>query len=470
MTGVLVAILLLASLLLVHFSLRSQPMPDRRPLDVDGRLPLPEAGQASTVFSLTALFGAYFGVLLVLGIPALVGIACGTVGSLLIIRDWMRDRCHKSFEDFLMSVFCGEGRNGIAIAVAISAIQFGYATSELLILREISRTVFGMQSDLATLAALGIALIGYFYVLFGGYMAVFRTDVLQFVMIAAMVLAFSAYALGSGQTAMLADSMTPRAGYWEIPLIEHVQAPWVYFYHFSIGTILGLGFLLAAPDAWKRVFVVMAFERSSNLRFVVLVGVGFMPFFVLLPVLLNMNPIADGLVDSSQLFAGFAATDALFFAAAVGLISCFLSSFDSALLASVHTGLVLKRKLQCVDSEISRFHWLMVSALIAIFFLFQTLIFVENPYLLANLLMGPFAIVAGIMASTRAQPDRLPENTVLWMTVLGFAVWFAYVTSTVGFPKVPTTYQINTVPGAVLIFFIIVLTSRTLMWNDRKND
>src|SRR3954469_15018638 len=60
--------------------------------------PLPEVGQASTVFSLTALFGAYFGIYIFLGLPALAGVACGTVLGLFVIRNWIQKHHFESFE------------------------------------------------------------------------------------------------------------------------------------------------------------------------------------------------------------------------------------------------------------------------------------------------------------------------------------------------------------------------------------
>ena len=145
MPGLLVAVLLIASLLLVHFSLRTQPMPKERPLNVDEGLPLPEVGQASTVFSLTALFGAYFGIALLLGLPALTGLAVGTALGLLLIRYWINLNGPKRFEDFLFGILKGHKGNAVVYALAVSGIQCAYAASELLILREIAKVSLGIR-------------------------------------------------------------------------------------------------------------------------------------------------------------------------------------------------------------------------------------------------------------------------------------------------------------------------------------
>jgi hypothetical protein len=453
--GVLVAVLLIASLLLVHFSMRSRPMPTDKPLNVDVGLPLPEAGQASTVFSLTALFGAYFGIYLVLGLPALAGLACGTVFALFLIRSWIFNHRSSTFEDFLRTVLDGDSGNAGAFALTISAVQCAFAASELLIFREITRVSLGIRSDQATLLAIAVGIVGYFYVLFGGYMAVFRTDVLQLLLVGGMAVAFGIHAMSGNMSQDWKSSLLPRAGYWEPPLGFAVDVIWKYVYHFVIGSVMGLGFLLAAPDAWKRVFIVTVFRKKTLVRFLVFIGIGIAPFLILLPLAFATPSIPNGPISVKQMFAGLLAGNFLFVAASLGLIASFLSSFDGAVLASVHVGLMLRRKLRYHAVEVPRFHWLMATALLVIFLLFSSLVSFGNPYLLANLLLGPYAILAGIAAGTRATPACLPKNSVLWIVVCSFVFWFIYFWLVIKFPGTPTTYQVNTVPGGVCIFLLV---------------
>ena len=115
MPGLVVAVLLISSLLLVHLSLRARPMPKERPLDVDEGLPLPELCQSSTVFSLTALFGAYFGIALALGLPALIGLAFGTVLGLFLIQYWIDKKQPERFETFLFSSLGAEPISGFEL-------------------------------------------------------------------------------------------------------------------------------------------------------------------------------------------------------------------------------------------------------------------------------------------------------------------------------------------------------------------
>src|ERR1041385_5881661 len=125
MPGLVVAVILGTSLLLVHFTLRSQPMPPKRPLNVDDNLPLPWLAQTSAVFSLTALFGGYFGVAVALGLPALTGLACGTVLGLFIVRRWIISTLGgtqrgRSFEEFLSRVLAADKSNRVVYVIFIA--------------------------------------------------------------------------------------------------------------------------------------------------------------------------------------------------------------------------------------------------------------------------------------------------------------------------------------------------------------
>jgi Na+/proline symporter len=465
MPGLFIAVLLIASLLLVHFSMRARPMARECPLDVDEGLPLPEAGQASSVFSLTALFGAYFGIYLVLGLPALAGLACGTVLGLALIRHWIRTRSAATFEGFLLEILQGKPGNATAFGLALAAVQCAFAGSELLILREITRVALGLRSDHATILVIGLAIIGYFYVLFGGYMAVFRTDVLQFAMVAAMAVALGIVAfrleIPAGWTARLA----PRPGYWELPVLG--GGWWLYAYHFFVGTVMGLGFLAASPDTWKRVFIVT--KLRGRTRFWIFLIVGVTPFLLLLLLGIPTAPIPNGAVNAGQMFSAMLTSELLFVAASLGLVASFLSSFDSALLAAVQVGLILQRKKAPVEFESARFHWLMVTGLLTICLLFAALIHIGNPYLLANLLLGAYAIVAGVEIGSVGLLEGLPENSVLWILVVGFVGWFLYFVSNMGLPSVATTYQINTVPGGVLLCLLVAFACQLLVLGGRRN-
>ncbi len=280
-----------------------------------------------------------------------------------------------------------------------------------------------------------------------------------------MGIVFGAFLLVHKPVAGFSAGLFPRPGYWKLPV--GISGLPLYIYHFALATVMGGGLLAASPDAWKRVFMARQKAGPSGGRFLVFVTVGTLPFLMLLPFALAIGPIPDGNVNTGQIFSSLLSGDALFVVAALGLIASFLSSFDGALLASVHLGLMLRRKKleqwDATQSEMSRFHWLMVAALLTVFLLFRSLVGFSNPYLLGNLLLGPYALIAGIQAGTRGDISLLRENTVLWVTVLGIVGWFIYFVS-IGIPRVPTTYQINTVPGGVLLFFVIALTCQVLVY------
>lgn len=466
MPGLLVAVLLISSLLLVHFSIRARPLPKDRPLDVDEGLPLPEAGQASTVFSLTALFGAYFGIALVLGLPALSGLAFGTVLGLFLIRYWVDRDKPKRFETFLFGILKGNERNAVVYALVISFVQCAYATSELLLLREIAKVALGLKAEQATLLAIGVGVIGYFYVLFGGYIAVFRTDVLQFLLVGVMAIVSAAFLIVRPPPAGWTARLLPRSGYWEMPLIG--TGAGLYFYHFTIAAVMGLGLLASSPDTWKRVFMVSRRMSRPGVRFLTFVSVGMMPYLVLLPIAISVGPIPDGPVKKGLIFSPLLSGNLVFVAATLGLIASFLSSFNSALLASVHVGLMLRRKKAGIESEASWFHWIIAAALLTIFLMFKALTSLSNAYLLGNFLMGAYALIAGVQIGTRGTVSRIRGDSLLWVFVIGFSGWFIYFVSA-GLPEVATTYQLNTVPGGVMLFFITALACQFLTIGGRKN-
>jgi hypothetical protein len=440
-------------------------MPKTRPLDVDEGLPLPEAGQASTVFSLSGLFGAYFGIASVLGLPALAGLAFGTVIALVAIRHWIVSRRPQRFEGFLFGLLEGNERNAVIYALLISLVQCAFASSELLILRELAKTALGLKSEQATLVAIALAIIGYFYILLGGYMALFRTDVLQFLMVGTMALVSGAYILLRYPPIAWSARLLPRQGYWEISIGSGRAT---YVYHFAIAAVMGFGCLAASPDTWKRVFQISKKKSRSSVRFLTFVAVGVAPYLVLFPFVIAIGPIPDGPLPHGLVFLPSLSSNLVFVAATLGLVASFLSSFDGALLASVHVGLMLQRRKARIERELSRFHWLMVAAFFTVFFLFKALYHFGNVYLLANFLMGAYALIGGINLGTKGTVSRLPENSLLWIVIIGSTAWLIYFVQA-GLPEVPTTYQLNTVPGGVLMFVLTAVTCQLLTLGGRKN-
>jgi hypothetical protein len=198
------------------------------------------------------------------------------------------------------------------------------------------------------------------------------------------------------------------------------------------------------------------------------IAAGISPFILLLPLASRTPPLPDGPIGTAQLFSGIFSGDLLLVAATIGLVASFLSAFNSGLLTSVQLGLILQRLRAPKVSETSRFHWLMGCALGTIFLLFVELRVVGNPYLLANVLLGPYALVAGIIVATRFSLGTLPRISALWILAIGSVGWFSYFVSYVRHPSVPSTFEVNTVPGGALLFVATFALCRLLMLGKRR--
>lgn len=478
--GLVVAVVLGFLLLLVHFTLRSQPIPLKRPLNVDEHLPLPWLAQTSAVFSLTALFGGYFGVAVTLGLPAVMGLACGTVLGLFIVRHWINSTLgntqgERRFEDFLFKILAGDKSNRAVYVLAIAGIQCVYATSELLIFRELARVALGLTSEQATLLAVALAIMGYFYVLHGGYMALFRTDVVQLLLVSFMAIAASVFLIASSSQINWASSLWPRPGFWELPLLG--SGGLLYVYHFLVATLTGMGLLLASPDTWKRVFQVDRMKRKPIVRVLTFVGVGILPYLVLLPVALMLSLNVDRQVRRSFTLPPALSDNRVFVAAALGLIASFLSSFNGALLASVHLGIMMKRRVKKVESEELRFYIMMMAMLVIICLLFGAGIALfsnprwigfTNPWVLGNMLIGPGAAITGVQIGTFGNIARLPKYTLQWVLAVGTVGWFIYFIKSPGYSATPTIDSMKTVPAAALVCLFTAVSSKLLVIGGQR--
>lgn len=463
MAGLIVAGLLVTSLLVVHLSMRRQPLLSARPLNVDVGLPLPEIGQISTVFSLTALFGAYLGLYLILGISALCGLAVGTVGALILVRRWIDAGDPESFEAYLCRMLGTDDTNAATAALCFAAVQCAFATSEMTILRDYAGASLGLRHEHANLLVITLAVIAYFFILFGGYLALFRTDVVQFIYVGVMMLGALGAVVTRGAWAGWHVPITPRPGYWSTSVIAgQSHGLLLYASHICMAALMGLGFIVASPDVWKRVYLVSKTRQGSKRRFALFVAAGTAPFLLLVPMAGAVPHIPDGAIDANAMWARAAANQGLFVAAALCLVASFLSAYNGALTVAVHLGVIAQRRIHASDNEISRFYWLMAVALCVIVCGFAALSSVSNPYLLGNFLLGPYAVLAGVYLGGRGSVQAFPRGAVLWIVTLGTVGWFVYFASH-GMPQVPTTYQINTVPGAVLLACVVTLVSRLLV-------
>ncbi len=201
-------------LILILLSSRNWPQKYKKlsfynPLDVDRELPFPEAGQGSSICSLTALFGPYFALVLLLGIPALLGLTFGSILGLILI--WIH--CTKSqldtFQHMILSRFM-VGNSPHALLIVISLTQLGFATSEMFILKDIASIGFSLDPEHSNMFTISLALIGYLYVIDGGYGAIYRTDFVQYIFILVMCIALVTAVLhiSSGKPQLLSPSVS----------------------------------------------------------------------------------------------------------------------------------------------------------------------------------------------------------------------------------------------------------------------
>ena len=473
----------------------------KRPLDVEDNLPLPWLAQTSTVFSLTALFGAYLGVAVALGLPALMGLALGTVLGLFAVRYWIErtlreiEKKRKKFEDFLGAIMSPNKGHTTSFALVVSGIQCVYATSELLILRELAKAALGFKSEQATLLVVSVAIVGYFYVLLGGYLSLFRTDVIQLGLVALMAVTASVVVLIShSEIGLAAAKFWARPGFWKIPSLG--AGPALYTYHFLIATVMGCGFMLGSPDTWKRIYQVNKdqIEKQKNTpraRFLTLAGVGTLPYLVLLPVAIAIGTKADPQNTHNFTVPVALENSLLYGAVALGLIASFLSSFNSALLASTHVILVWQRRLwrwrskrgepkQAMPEE-AKFYAILMVIFIIVCLVFATGVEllcnpvpdkINNPWLLGGLLMGGYAAVGGLLIGTNGKVFRLRKFNLEFILGVAMVLWVRYFLSSPGYSLRPTVFSINTIPPAVALCVITALVARLLIliFGDRSND
>ena len=455
----LTGLFLIATLLFVHLSTKAQPMQRARPLDVD-EVPFPAAGQASTVFSLTALFGAYYGIFLVLGVYAVIGLSIGSVLALIAIRRSVLDADEKRYEQYLFNRLT-RLRDFLPFLAPLAATQLLFGVSELLILRRMLSVGFGVAESHATLMAICIAAIGYLYCLIGGYSAVFRTDIVQLVFILVMCTALLVHFVASGgqidpaAAAVRLHGVHPGHWYAEaipIPTLQHL-------FDFLVGLPMGMTFLLASPDTWKRVFIVT--KRDPRPRsLVMLIAAGAFPFALITPMVLLAKPLAPGSINPMFILEAIAANDALMGAILLGLISSFLSAFNSAFISSLHLAVLQARKARKRKNELVVVRFLAGGLFVALSLFFLFLFPMPNPYALGNVLLGPYAVVGATVLALRGGNRVVNPRFLVGVWAITMTAWATYLIVNVGTWAIASTHEANTIPPGIALFVLtlVVLT------------
>src|ERR1700724_1566426 len=401
MPPIIVAILLILGLVIIHFQTASAPLERERPLDVDS-LPSPWLVHAGTISSLTALFGAYWAIFLLCGAMAILGVAVGGVLGLWFLRKTIRASGALSFEAFL-------GSRNLAIEpssehlfwLLLALTQVGFAISELLILRELVVHAFGISPNDATVFAVSLAMVAYFYCLRGGYLAAFRTEMVQFafaLLMCAVISGSAAIHFGSSSSSWttLVSPLRPRVWVFELPLFSAA----VSLVNFLIGACTGGAFFIASPDTWKRVFIVSRAGESTS-SFGALVVLGTLPFVLLAPAaILLPRPELSG--QAFDFFRFISHNQITLTCLLLGMSAVFLSFFENALITATHVIMLKVRKPQPKNVyTLSLFHYVMGGTFAVIVVGFMAFMAgLENPYLMGLFLIYSYATVAAATLST----------------------------------------------------------------------
>lgn len=461
MLTVAIVLFFVTTLLIVQVATRNRPLKMYRPLD-DDDVPFPAAGQASTVFSLAALFGCYAGIFLLIGGLGVLGVAAGSAAALFMIRAAQADHSG-GYESFLedMRLRFHETRT---VFFALFVLQLGFAVSELVFLRVVLLEAFGLTPSAASYAAIAVAVVGYCYCLTGGYNTVFRTDVVQLLTVTGMcVLLLIALCLSFSLSSFLtaaAGKMVHHGGYWTAGLF-----PWRWIdgvLDVLTGFLLGLAFLLVSPDTWKRVYIVSRSTRTHPV--LLLVAAAAFPFVAITPLILALPNLPHGVVDPSVFLQSLASSPLLLGATLIGVFASFLSAFDSALISATHVSLIAARHRRPTLEELDRYR-----LLAALHFVIISLLFVigsrfGNPGIMATILMGTYPVLGGLLIGTRGATRNLPPGVFGLLFLLGCAGWIAWVLHDEARFHVGRTTDLNLVPGAGCCLLATAAISWILSW------
>lgn len=452
--AIVVGFFFIGTLLFVHYSTRAAPLPATHPLDVD-EVPFPVAGQASTVFSLTALFGAYYGMLIVLGFWALAGLVVGTIIGLIGIRQASLNTTAQRYEAFLFERLV-RFSDTLPIIAPFATIQLLFAVSELLVLRRVLAASFGIVPFHATLIATFVAIVGYTYSVTGGYNAIFRTDITQLIFVLIMCGVLLAQFV-SGSTSLDLAAVKQRLlgihpGHW---YATTPQTSWrQHVFDFVVAVPMGMTFLLTSPDTWKRVFIVSRRHRTWR-AVAYLVGAGALPFLLILPLAFVARPIGSGPIDPLFILQDIGRSRVVMTFTLLGMLSSFLSAFNSAFISAVHLPLLQARRWKPIDLEIHRFRYLAGGVFVVIMLIFAGGIGLRNPYGLGNFLLGLYAVAGALVLGLQggARVARMKWIMLAW--ALGLAWWVIFLVPYADMWMTPSTREANTIPPAMAAFVLV---------------
>ena len=466
MLGIATGLFLIFTFIVVHIYSKPKSADDFLGSD---DLPFPGAGQGSSIFSLTALFGAYLGIFFLVGLSGLLGLGLGSITGLFIIRKKIISSKCDSFELFVESVLTISKDGSMKLFfIFVALLQMLLAVSELSILNDILQIAFNFSNRYAIVTTISISLVCYLYCLWGGYLAVYRTDIVQFLFILIMgaIISF-AFIFSSDGTSPLTEASV-------LSIMNSSKTNyWIQFESFSIlnqslncmiAFAMGFGFIISSPDTWKRVFVSVKFRGKRT--FYTLIIAGCIPFILLLPLgfievaniteIVHFKFVIEYLNRINPIYNIFIM---------LGILSCFLSSFDSAMISSVHPLLLIKDSYRNNSSKkmvLIRYYWgSLFVALILIFLAFESIS--KNSYLIGSIMLGPYAVIVGIMIGSNGLKRRFSKEFLIWTSAITLLFWNMYLFLT--YPSLlegPLLEQIESIPIGVLVLLIIIAFSHIL--------
>jgi hypothetical protein len=460
MLGLAVGLLLIASLLIVNIWIRTAPLNPNAPLNVDESLPLPWAGQASSVCSLTALFGAYFGILVILGIPALLGLAGGGAAGLVYLRSVVINSKASTFDQFLSTRrFALSPQHNDVYILLMVATQLGFAASELSILHDLAVHAFSMAPKHATVFAVATALISYLYCLVGGYGALFRTDIIQFCFL--LLMCVTIFVAGSAASNSF-DLLHPLAvAYWTFG-DGATNAPRAHVVNCLFGFLIGACYMVTNPDTWKRVFVSSLFKGSGSRSFRLLLFAGAVPFLLLIPSALLLPKSTLSTIGPFDVFLFASRSRFLLMAVTLGMVSTFLSSTSGSLISAVHLLVIRSRSHRVAGQrEIANYHYIFGMCFIVI--VAGALVDIAglgNSYFIAAYLLGPYAILGGTIIGSQGMSVPVRTKHFPWLILATLVVWFVYLVQMKDVLEQPTPELLKAFPPGMMIFALFFLYSR----------